>query len=110
MTMRTIFSVGAAVYLLFAVPRAQEPTRAQQPPPEPAHNTVVLNGCLVGGSDESVFKLTNATPNAQASASQPQAVGTSGDRAEYEIRAEKTLDQPGVAPVISISLSDGRWR
>jgi hypothetical protein len=97
--MRTIVTSVAAACLLVTAPHAQEANRAQQPPPEPAHNTIVLAGCLAAGSDESIFKLTNATPNAQASASQPQAVGTSGDRAVYEIRAEKNLDQPAVAPI-----------
>jgi len=97
--MRSIFSIVAALCLLTIAAGAQEANRAQQPPPEPAHNTVVLTGCLAVGSDESGFKLTNATPNAQASASQPQAVGTSGDRAEYQVRAEKNLDQPGITPI-----------
>src|SRR5437763_7573788 len=38
-------------------------------------------------------------PNAQASASQPQSVGTAGGRAQYELRAEKNLDKSGVAPL-----------
>jgi len=91
--MRAIFSTLAAVCLLIVAPRAQNPG-----PPAPAHNTMVLTGCLAAGSDESTFKLTNAIPNAQASASQPQ-VGTSGERAEYELKAEKKLDTTSVAPV-----------
>jgi hypothetical protein len=63
------------------------------------HNTIVLIGCLARGSDESTFKLSNAIPNAQASVSQPQPVGTSGESAEYELRAGKNLDTTGVAPV-----------
>jgi hypothetical protein len=60
---------------------------------------MVLTGCLAAGSDESTFKLINAIPNPQASVSQPQPVGTSGERAEYELRAEKNLDTTGLAPV-----------
>ena len=92
--MRTISWTLAAVCLLITAPRAQNAG-----PPAPAHNTMVLTGCLAAGSDESTFKLTNAIPNAQASASQPQLVATSGDRAEYELKAEKNLDTTSVAPV-----------
>src|ERR1700682_755624 len=97
--MRTISWISAAVCLLIAAPHAQDAERTQTAPPAPAHNTMVLTGCLAAGSDESTFKLTNATPNAQASVSQPQPVGTSGERAEYELRAEKNLDTTGVAPL-----------
>jgi len=92
--MRAISWTLAAVCLLIAAPRAQNAV-----PPAPAHNTMVLTGCLAAGPDESTFKLTNAMPNAQASVSQPQPVGTSGERAEYELRAEKNLDTTGIAPV-----------
>jgi hypothetical protein len=60
---------------------------------------MVLTGCLAAGSGDSSFKLTNAIPNALASVSQPQTVGTSGGRVEYELRAEKNLDKSGVTPV-----------
>ena len=92
--MRAMSWTLSAVCLLIAAPRAQNAG-----PPAPAHNTMVLTGCLAAGSDESTFKLTNAIPNAQASASQPQPVGTSGANAEYELRAEKALDTTGIAPV-----------
>ncbi|HEY3045801.1 MAG TPA: hypothetical protein VGJ39_17360 [Vicinamibacterales bacterium] len=97
--MRTMFWTSTAAFLLLAIPHAQDGTRTPPAPPAPAHNTMVLTGCLAAGSDESTFKLTNATPNPQASASQPQPVGTSGERAEYQLRAEKSLDKTGVAPV-----------
>jgi hypothetical protein len=97
--MRTIAWISAGVFLLIAAPRAQDATRTPPPPPAPAHNTMVLTGCLAAGPDESTFKLTNAVPNAQASVAQPQEVGTSGDLAEYEVRAEKNLDTTGVTPI-----------
>ena len=97
--MRTLSWISAAVCLMIAAPHAQDAGRTQQPPPAPAHTTMMLTGCLAAGSDESTFKLTNAIPNSQASASQPQSVGTSGERAEYELRAEKNLDTTGLAPV-----------
>ena len=97
--MQAISWISAAVLLLIAVPNAQDTSRTPPAPPAPAHNTMVLTGCLVAGSEEATFKLTNAIPNPQASASQPQAVGTSGDLAEYELKAEKNLDTTGLAPV-----------
>lgn len=102
--MRTISGVLAVCCLTIAVPRAQEP-RAQEPsrtePAQPAvaHKTMTLTGCLVAGGDATTFRLTNAAPNAQASAVQPQAVGTSGQRAIYELKAETRLDTQAVAPV-----------
>jgi hypothetical protein len=97
--MRTISWILAAVVFSIAAPHAQDAGRTPPVPPAPAHNTMVLTGCLAAGSDDSTFKLTNATPNAQASASQPQSVATSGERAEYELKAEKNLDTTGLAPV-----------
>jgi hypothetical protein len=97
--MRTICLTSAAVCLLIAAPHAQDAVRKQPEPPAPAHNTMLLTGCLTAGSDETTFKLTNAIPNPQASASQPQTAGTSGERAEYELKAETNLSTTGVAPV-----------
>jgi hypothetical protein len=96
--MRTISWIFAAVCLLIAVPHAQDAAKKPSAPPAPAHNTMLLTGCLAAGSDESTFKLTNAIRNPQASAAQPQAAGTSGERAEYELRAEQSLNATGVAP------------
>ena len=97
--MRKVPWIPVAVCLVVAVPHAQDVGRAQPAPPAPAHNTMILTGCLAAGSDESTFKLTNAKPNAQASVAQPQPVGTAGARAEYELKGEKNLSTSGVAPV-----------
>src|ERR1051325_5714903 len=97
--MRTFCWISAALLLSTAVPHAQDAGRVQTAPPAPAHETMRLTGCLVAGPDESTFKLTNALPNPQALATQPQAVATSGELAEYELRAEKNLDRPSVAPL-----------
>jgi hypothetical protein len=97
--MRTLSWISAGFCLMIAVPHAQDASRTPPVPPAPAHNSMVLTGCLVAGADDSTFKLTHAIPNAQASVAQPQAVGTSGERAEYELRAEKNLDKAGVAAV-----------
>jgi len=96
---RTV-SCGVAVWcLIAAVPHAQDAGRTEPPPAAPAHDTMVLTGCLVAGTDATTFKLTNAVPNAQASAVQPQAVATSGRSAVYELKAEARLDAQAVAPV-----------
>jgi hypothetical protein len=60
---------------------------------------MMLTGCLAAGPEASTFRLTNAVPNAQATAVQPQAVATAGQRATYELKAESRLDSQTVAPV-----------
>jgi hypothetical protein len=97
--MRTISCALAACCLVVAVARAQDSGRTETPEPAEAHNTMVLTGCLAAGGDASTFRLTNATPNKQATAIQPEAVATSGKRAVYELKAEKRLDAQAVAPV-----------
>jgi len=97
--MKTISCALAAWCLIVAVPRAQDTPRTEPPQPAPAHNTMMLTGCLAAGSDATTFKLTNAVPNAQATAVQPQAVATAGRRAVYELKAEARLDTQAVAPV-----------
>jgi len=96
--MRTISWISAACLLTVAL-HAQDAVRTQPAPPAPAHNTMLLTGCLVAGADDATFKLTNAVPNAQASTAQPQSVGTAGERVEYVLTAEKNLASTGVAPV-----------
>jgi len=98
--MRSIYCGVAAWCLVTAVPFAQDAGRTEPPQPAPAHNTMVLTGCLVAGSDPTTFRLNDAVPNAQASAVQPQAVATSGQPAAvYELKAEARLDATSVAPV-----------
>ena len=90
--MRTISWISLLYVCSSVALHAQDAGERKPAPPAPAHNTMLLTGCLVAGSDEATFKLTNAIPNPQASAAQPQAVGTAGERAEYELTAEKNLD------------------
>jgi hypothetical protein len=97
--MKTISCALAAWCLLVAIPRAQDTARTEPAQPVDAHKTMMLTGCLVAGGDASTFRLTNAVPNAQATAVQPQAVATAGQRAVYELKAETRLDAPAVAPV-----------
>lgn len=97
--MRKLTCGIAAVMLIAVVARAQDAPRTEPAQPAPAHNTMVLTGCLVAGADAVTFRLNNAVPNAQATAVQPQAVATSGQRAVYELKAETRLDAQAVAPV-----------
>ena len=102
--MRTTFSILAMWCFLAISPAAQDAGRTPPLPPAPAHNTMLLTGCVAAGSDADTFKLTNAIPNPQATAARlPDAaarepVATSGERAEYALKTEKTLDAPGIAP------------
>ncbi len=94
--MRTISSTLTAWCLLTGAALAQDSGRTPPLPPAPAHNTMLLTGCLTAGSDDTTFKLTNAIPNPQATAAQLP-VATSGERVEYALKAEKTLDTRTVA-------------
>jgi hypothetical protein len=101
-----VLAVCSAVVVASAAPRAQAPVKTESTPVRtepaqevPAHKTMMLSGCLAAGSDASTFRLTNAVPNAQATAVQPEAVATSGKRAVYELKAESRLDSQTVAPV-----------
>lgn len=86
----------AALVLAFAHLSAQEGARTPASPPAPAHDIMVLIGCLGPGPDPSTFKLTNVQPKKDVADS--QSVGTSGGRVEYELKAEARLDAPSVAP------------
>ena len=97
--MRTISCALAACCLIVAAPRAQDAPRTEPVKPAPAHNTMILRGCLAAGGDATTFRLTNAVPNAQATAVQPQAVATAGSKAVYELKAETRLDSQTVKPV-----------
>jgi len=96
--MRTMTSILAACWLLVATTQAQDADKKQTVPETPAHKTMLLNGCLVAGSDASTFKLTGASEIAPPDAQQ-KPVATSGKAGEYELRAEARLDTASVAPV-----------
>jgi hypothetical protein len=91
-------SMFAVCCLLVATPQAQDADKKQPAPEAPAHKTMLLTGCLVAGPDASTFKLTRASEIAPP-APGPQAVATSGNAGEYELRAEARLDTASVAPI-----------
>ncbi len=92
------FSLLAAGGLLVASSQAQEPDKAKKAAEEPAHKTMLLNGCLVAGPDASTFMLTRAS-EVSALGSSSKSVGTSGSVGEYELKTEARLDTSSVAPV-----------
>ena len=96
---RTFLASAVAVGWCVAAPFAQ-----QQPPPTsqtaPAHNVFVLTGCLEAGAEAAAtFKLTDAsfvgrpTP---AGAAEAGAVGTSGQKASYELRPVSGVNAQGL--------------
>src|SRR5437868_940438 len=94
--MRTISWMSAAM-LLTALPHAKD---AKPQALAPAHNTMVLTGCLMAGADDATFNLTKASriePSVTAHGSelQPAIVGTSGQSTEYELKPETALDAAG---------------
>ena len=93
---RTMLGSVVALACCVASPFAQ-----QQPAPkaEPAHNVFVVTGCLMAGANATTtFKLTDATPigQARAAAAEPGAVGTSGEKASYELRPVSGVGAQGL--------------
>jgi hypothetical protein len=121
--MRTMCGVLAAFSLatIATAANAQDPARTPPVPPAPAHETMLLSGCLEAGPDETTFRLTKASrvrapgdpsssggaPSASPEASStpraqtapPTAVATSGEQSDYELKAETRLDAARVAPL-----------
>ena len=96
--MRTLFWTMALCYLALGVMQAQNTDRTQKPDPAPAHETMMLTGCLVSGSEPDTYKLVVTMPT-NAAESQPRAAGTSGTRVEYEVKPEARLDAAGVGAI-----------
>ena len=69
---------------------AQAPSK----PPEPAHKTIRLVGCLQPGANPTFFKLTNASEPEPAPGVTPDPVpvGTSGRTREYELMPHPDVD------------------
>ena len=98
--MKTILGSAIVVASCVAVPFAQE-QRAPAPPAAPAHNVFVLTGCLMAGATEpsATFKLTDAMFVGQpppGRAGEAGAVGTSGQKATYELRPVSGVNAQGL--------------
>ena len=96
---RTVLASAVAVGWCVAVPFAQQPP-APTSQTAPAHNVFVLTGCLEAGKDATAtFKLTDASSIGRPTpggAGEPGAVGTSGQKASYELRPVSGVTAQGV--------------
>ena len=95
---RAIVTIGIAACV--AVPYAQE-QRAPAPATAPAHNVFVMTGCLMAHAKEptATFKLTDAVSVGQpppGRAGEAGAVGTSGQKATYELRPVSGVSAQGM--------------
>ena len=96
---RIVFGIAVVVACSVAEPFAQQQP-APTPKATPAHNVFVLTGCLTAGTDATAtFKLTDASsigPSAPGGKPEPRAVGTSGQKASYELRPVSGLTAQGL--------------
>ena len=96
--MRNLIFGSIVAVACSAVPFAQE-QRAPAPKAEPAHNVFVLTGCLMADAAATpTFKLTDATSIGQPTpgrAGIAGAVGTSGQKASYELRPMSGVSAQG---------------
>ena len=96
--MRNLIFGSIVAVACSAVPFAQE-QRTPAPKAEPAHNVYVLTGCLMSDAVAApTFKLTDATSIGQpppARAGIAGAVGTSGQKATYELRPVSGVSAQG---------------
>jgi hypothetical protein len=86
---------AVALSILFVTLQAQQPGRAPQQPGASAHSTKILAGCLRAGAAPETFVLRNATPKVDPNDLAGPAVGTSGEKVEYELAADTGLDHSG---------------
>jgi hypothetical protein len=96
--MKSLILGSIVAVVCLAVPFAQE-QRAPAPKTEPAHNVFVLTGCLMADAAATpTFKLTDATSIGQpppGRAGVAGAVGTSGEKASYELRPVSGVNAQG---------------
>ena len=93
-----VFGSAVALAWFMATPFAQQ----SQPTPAaaPAHKVIVLTGCLERGADPAgPFRLTDASSirqNTPGEAAEAAAVGTSGQKASYELQPVSGLNAQGL--------------
>jgi hypothetical protein len=94
---KTVVGTAVALAWFIAAPFAQEQP-APGPQETPAHNVFVLTGCLKAGTEATVtFKLTDASSIGQRTPGETaSAVGTSGQKATYELRPVTGVGAQGV--------------
>ncbi len=86
---------AVALSVLVVNLQAQQPGTSPQQPGTSAHSTKVLTGCLRAGPAPETFILTNATPKVDPNDLAGPAVGTSGEKVEYDLAADTGLDHSG---------------
>jgi hypothetical protein len=93
----TFVGIGWCVAAPFAQLNEVPPSARQA---EPAHKVYRLTGCLMAASTAAPsFKLTDASSIGQAAPTQPGvsgAVGTSGEKATYELRPVSGVNAQGL--------------
>ena len=96
---KAVFGSAVALAWCVAAPFAQQQA-APAPEAAPAHKVFVLTGCLEAGANTTgAFKLTDASSVGQAtpaSAADAGAVGTSGQKASYELQPVSDLTSQGM--------------
>ena len=85
---------AAVLSILFVNLHAQQPS---SPPNTSGHSTRVLTGCLRAGPAPETYRLTDATPSLDTKELAGQPVGTSGQKAEYDVAADTGLEHGGPA-------------
>jgi len=97
--MKSLILGSIVAVACIAVPFAQD-QRAPAPKAEPAHNVYVLTGCLMSDAVATpTFKLTDASSIGQPTpgrAGIAGAVGTSGQKATYELRPVSGVNAQGL--------------
>ena len=98
--MKKTLLVSAAAVAGYAAGLFAQQAPAPRPTAEPAHNVFVLSGCLRAGAEATpTFKLTDASfigQPAPGRAADAGAVGTSGQKASYELRPVSGLSAQGL--------------
>ena len=86
---------AVALSILVVNLQAQQPGTSPQQPAASAHSTKVLTGCLRAGPAPATFLLTNATPKVDPNDLAGPAVGTSGEKVEYDLVPDTGVDRSG---------------
>ena len=97
---KTIIGTVVGVAWCVSAPFAQSQEARSSAQAEPAHKVYRLSGCLMAASVAApTFKLTDAWSIGQAAPTQggvPGAVGTSGQKASYELRPVSGVNAQGL--------------
>ena len=96
---KTVLGSAIVVAWCVAAPMAQQQEPAPTVDKAPAHKVYVLTGCLQAADATSTFKLSDASSIGlapTATAAEPGAVGTSGQKASYLLRPVSGVSAQGL--------------